>query len=81
MEKNEESNSFITTKHHKECFDSHLTVRLTNPAKNELGRISKLILDKVNEKIGQEFQLNQWKNTDVVIDWFKQIENKNSYKF
>ena len=25
--------------------------------------------------------MNQWKNSDVVIDWFKQIKNKNLYKF
>ena len=38
-------------------------------------------MDKINKKIGQKFELNQWKNTDVVIDWFKQIKNKNLYKF
>ena len=71
MEANEEGNSFITIKGHKENFDKNPTVRLVNPAKNELGRISKLILDKINKKISQKFELNQWKNTDVVIDWFK----------
>ena len=81
METNEEGNSFITIKDHKENFDNHPTVQLINPAKNELGRISKLILDKINKKISQKFELNQWKNTDVVIDWFKQIKNKNLYKF
>ena len=25
--------------------------------------------------------LIQWKNTDAVIDWFQQIENKNNYYF
>ena len=81
METNEEGNSFITIKDHKENFDNHPTVRLINPAKNELGRISKLILDQINKKISQKFELNQWKNTDIVIDWFKQIKNKHSYKF
>ena len=81
MEKNEEGNSFITIKDHKENFDNHPTARLINPAKNELGRISKLILDKINKKISQKSELNQWKNTDVVTDWFKQIKNKNLYKF
>ena len=81
METNEEGNSFITIKDHKENFDNHPTVRLINPTKNELGRISKLILDKINKKISQKFELNQWKNTDVVTDWFKQIKNKNLYKF
>ena len=60
---------------------NHPTVRLINPSKNELGRISKLILDKINKKISQKFELNQWENTDVVIDWFKQIKNENLCKF
>ena len=81
METNEEGNSFITIKDHKENFDNHPTVRLINPAKNELGRISKLILDKINKKISQKFELNQWKNTGIVLDWFKQIKNKHLYKF
>ena len=81
METNEESNSFITIKDYKENFDNHPTVRLINPAKNELGRISELILDKINKKISQKFELNQWKNTDIVPDWFKQIKNKHLYKF
>ena len=41
METNEQSNSFITIKDHKEHFDNHPTVRLNNHAKNEVGRISK----------------------------------------
>ena len=45
METNKEGNSFITIKDHKENFDNHPTVRLINPAKNELRGISKLILD------------------------------------
>ena len=71
METNVEGNSFITIKNHKENFDNHATVRLINPAKNELGRISKLILDKINKNISQKSELNQWKNTDTVLDWFK----------
>ena len=68
METNEEGNSFITIKDHKENFDNNPPVRVINPATNELGRISKLILDKINKKISQKVQPNQWKNTDVVID-------------
>ena len=50
METNEEGNSFITIKDHKENFDNQPTVGLINAAKNELGRISKLIFDKINKK-------------------------------
>ena len=81
MERNKEDDSFITIKDHKENFDNHPTVRLINPAKNELGRISKLLLEKINQKISQKFELNQWKNTDTLLDWFKQIKNKHLYKF
>ena len=62
METKEESNNFITIKDH------HPTVRLINPAKNELGGIKKLILDKINKKVNQKFELNEWKNSNMVID-------------
>ena len=77
MEANKKGNSFIKVKDRKENFDNHPTVRQNSPAKNELERISKLILDKISKKISQKFQLNQWKNTD--LKWFKQIRNKNLY--
>ena len=41
----------------------------------------KLKLGKINKEITLKFELNQWKNTDLVIDWFKHIKNKNLYKF
>ena len=52
-----------------------------NPAKNELGHISKAILDTANKNIGEAMGLNQWRNTDTVIDWFKSIRNKHLCKF
>ena len=59
METNEEDNSFITMKVLKQNFDNHSTIRQINPAKNELERINKLILDKINKKISQKFEPNQ----------------------
>ena len=63
METNEEGDSFIILKDHKNFFDNLSTIRLINPAKNELCRISKSILDKINKNISQKFELRQWKNT------------------
>ena len=40
--------SFITLKDHKPNFQSNPTVRVLNAAKNELGGISKTILNKIN---------------------------------
>ena len=45
---NGKQNCFITLKDHKSKFQNNPTVRLLNPAKSELGRISKTILDKIN---------------------------------
>ena len=61
--------------------DHNPTVRLLNPAKNEFGRISKTILDKIKVNFSNSLHLNQWKNTQEVIDWFKGIDNKQSNKF
>ena len=76
LETNGEKNSFITLKDHKKNFNSNPAVRLINPAKNELGSIRKTILDTANKNKGEAMNLNQWRNTDTVIDWFKGIHNK-----
>ena len=81
MEVNGENNSFITLKDHKENFNNNPTVRLINPAKNELGHISKAILDTANKNIREAMGLNQWRNTDTVIDWFKSVRKKHLCKF
>ena len=51
---NEESNCFFNLKDHKENFRNNPTVRLINPAKNEIGRISKVILDKLNSSLTEQ---------------------------
>ena len=51
IEINGTGNSFITLKDHKENFTNHPTTRLINPSKNEIGRISKHILDQINMKL------------------------------
>ena len=48
MEVNGTTNCFLTLKDHKENFENNTKTRLINPAKNEVGRISKIILDKIN---------------------------------
>ena len=78
---NGKQNCLITLKDHKPNFQNNPTVRLLNPAKNELGRISKTILDKINVIHHNSLHLNQWKNTQEVIDCFKDIDNKQRYKF
>ena len=57
------------------------TTRLVNPAKNEIGRISKQILDQINSKLCEILKVNEWKNTTSLINWFKKIESKSPHKF
>ena len=77
---NAESNCFFTLKDHKENFQNNATVRLINPANNDIGRISKVILDKINSSLIKHLKVNQWKNTQNVIEWFMNIDKKSKYK-
>ena len=81
VEINGENNCFFTLKDHKDNFANNPQVRLINQAENEVGRISKVILDKINLAIREHFSFNHWKNTQNVIDWFSKIPNKKVHKF
>ena len=81
MNINSKNTCFITLKDHKENVLNNPTVRLIKSAKNELGRISKAILDNINKRLCTSLNINQWKNTASVIEWFKRIEQKHLYKF
>ena len=53
-----ENNCFFKLKDHKDNFANNPQARLINPAKNELGRISTVILDKINLAIREDFSFN-----------------------
>ena len=55
---NDTSSSFITLKDHKENFLNRPTIKLLNPAKNEIGRISKHILQNINKTLSEEIKVN-----------------------
>ena len=60
----------ISLKDHKPDYITKPMVRLINPSKTDLGRISKAILDRVLPRLRNLIRLEQWRNTDKVIDWF-----------
>ena len=64
--------AFITLKDHKPNFVNNPTCRLINPAKAEVGKISKQLLDRIN------LELNEWKNTKAALSWFNNIQHKYS---
>ena len=62
-------------------FANNPTCRLINPAKSEIGRISKQVLQRINTDVRNKTSFNQWKNYSSVIEWFKNIADKNLYNF
>ena len=68
--------SLITLKDHKENFQASLPCCLINPSKSELGKESKVKLEKINQTLIKNLDVNQWKNSISVTEWFKGIDNK-----
>ena len=65
----QKNNAFVTQEDHKQNFRSATPCYL-NPCKSELGKISKIILEKT---LTEKLNVNQWKNTETVIHWFKSM--------
>ena len=72
---------FVTLKDHKENFKSSPSCRLINPAKTDMGKISKQIMEKIVSEVTQTSGYNLWKNTKSVIDWFKPLQEKQKMRF
>ena len=84
MECHSESNAFITIKDHKNDFPNSIKCRVINPACNNLGKVSKRILDDVNSKCRVASGVNQWKSTQHVLKWFSHdafFRLRRSYQF
>lgn len=73
--------AFITIKDHKNNFQNNPTCRLINPMKSEIGKISKKLLENINSELTSKTDINIWKNSYSVIDWFNKLENKKLYSF
>ena len=70
-----------TLKDHKHNFQEDPKIRLINPTKPEIGRISKKILQKIITAVRGKTKFNQWINSDEVINWFQNLPNKENLKF
>jgi len=77
----QESEAFLTVKDHKENFPNTLSFRLLNPSKSDIGKISKSFLDQINRAVIDHSKVNQWKNTAQVIQWFKDMKDKERSTF
>ena len=75
------SEAFLTFKDHKANFATQLPCRLINPCKSEVGIISKRILENVVSEIRSKTDVNLWRSTAAVIDWFQSIDDKDKRAF
>ena len=76
-----ESEAFLSFKDHKPNFPMRKEVRLLNPSKSNIGKISKKFLDRINTDLRQKTQFNQWKSTNECLAWFRALEDKPNFRF
>ena len=69
----QESERYITVKDHKEDFPPKISCRMINPSKSVIGKLNKTILDKINSDVLSSVQVNQWKNSQAVVEWYENI--------
>ena len=81
IKKIQESEAYITVKDHKKGFPNNPSFRFINPSESDIGRISKKMLDEINQRVIQETKVNKWKNTNTVITWFKSLPDKSFLSF
>ena len=69
--------AYVTIKDHKEGYiKDHI-----NLSQADMGKISKQILDRVNNNISEKNKVNQWKNTSSAIEWHRNIKRKYQCSF
>ena len=73
--------AFITFKDTKEGFPGRIQTRLINRSKSNIGIISKVILDRINQNLRTKTGLNQWKSSQDVLSWFNNLQDKQNYTF
>ena len=81
MESYTERNAYVTIKDYKVNFPQNVKCRLINPAKTEVGIISKHFLERIVKDVSTAINVNQWRNTKTVIEWFNNIRSNQKTRF
>ena len=76
-----EAEAFITTKDYKDNFSNFPAFSLINPSKSEIGKISKSVLDRINNALVENTNVNQLKNRTNTKQSFKIIPNQKLSSF
>ena len=66
-----EADAYVTIKDHKPNFPAKVECRLINPAKSNLGKVSKAILEKITKEIRFVKGSNQWLNSSIGLKILK----------
>ena len=81
IEQHSRNEGFISVKDHKFNFENDPKCRLINPAKSQIGKISKIILERINTKVRETTKLQQWRSTKAALEWFNKLEQKPRKRF
>ena len=81
VEVTQETEAYVNIKDHKHEFPNKIPCHLTNPSKSNIGKISIAILDTINKNVVRSTEINQWKNTSNVLDWYANYTDKNKASF
>ena len=85
MEKYSRQEAFVTIKDHSKKFRTepanNKPVRLINPSKTDMGKVSRRKLQVINKIIREQTGLNQWQSTQQALRWFNGLSNKHKLKF
>ena len=64
MDKLAELECFVNLKDHKDNFRDKPTVRLLNPNKSNIGKVSKIKLEVINSTLREKTGVKQWQSTN-----------------
>ena len=81
VEKYNTKNCFITIKDHKSDFKTNPECRLINPAKTQIGKVSKIIVQDICASLRIALNINQWWSTQDCIKWFKEYDKDDRCSF
>jgi len=76
-----QADAFATVKDQKPSFPSKVEVRVLNPAKPQLGRITKEKLQDINSQLRCITKFNQLQSTKDAISWFNGLKYKKQRYF
>ena len=85
VEVHSSADAFITLKDQKENFRTRditrKPARLINPAKPQIAKVSKIILQGFNRELRFKTKLNQWQSTDEFLDWLETLGDRSDHRF